>query len=105
MSLAANRTGQDLVQADRIGALALDDFGYNDRRNFFSSVDPVIVDDASWVLAYSTNVATGSARGGNNARTGVFRFPAAYFDATRAVIYVSPDDVVYGPERSAPSRP
>jgi len=33
--VAANRPDQYVVQADRIGSLALDDFGFNDRRNFF----------------------------------------------------------------------
>lgn len=101
--VAVNRPSRYVVQADRIGSLALDDFGFNDRRNFFSSVDPIIVDNGSWVLAYRTNVVLGSARGGNNARTGVFVFPASYFGATRSILYVSPTDVVYGPTRPAPA--
>jgi hypothetical protein len=98
--VAANRPSQYVVQADRIGALALEDYGFNDRRNFFSTVDPIVVDDGSWVFAYRANVVLGTARGGNNARTGVFRFPASYFGATRTILYVSGTDLVYGPTRA-----
>jgi hypothetical protein len=94
--VAANRPAQDLVQADRIGALALDDYGFNDRLNFFSSVDPIIVDNGSWIFAYRTNVVLGSARGGNNAMTGVFRFPAPFFSSLRPTLYTSGTDLVYG---------
>jgi hypothetical protein len=94
--VAANRPAEDPVQADRIGALALDDFGFNDRLNFFSSVDPIIVDNASWIFAYRTNVVLGSARGGNNAMTGVFRFPAPFFSSLRPTLYTSGTDLVYG---------
>jgi hypothetical protein len=84
------------VQSDRFGQLALDIYGFNDRRDFISSVDPIIVDNPSWVFAYRTNLVYGSARGGNNAQTGVFRFPWAYFTSTRSILYVTPTDVVFG---------
>jgi|GEM_PF-1757914 len=92
----ANRPERYVVQADRIGALALDDFGFNDRQNFFSSVDPIIVDNGSWIFAYRTNVVLGTARGGDNARIGVFVFPASYFASMRPVLYTSGTDLVYG---------
>jgi hypothetical protein len=94
--LAANRSPRGFVQADRIGVLALDDFGFNDRANFFSSLDPYIVDNASWLYAYRTNVVLGTARGGNNAHTGVFRFPSGYFSSMRPTLYTSGTDLVYG---------
>ena len=94
--VAANRSSQYMVQADRVGELALDDYGFNDRRNFFASVDPIIVDNASWIFAYRSNVVLGTARGGNNARLGVFLFPAAYFASMRPTLYTSGTDVVYG---------
>jgi hypothetical protein len=94
--LVANRPSPGLVQSDRFGQLALDIYGYNDRRDFISSLDPIIVDNPSWLLAYGTNLLVGSARGGNNAQTGVFRFPEGYFVATRSVLFVTPSDVVFG---------
>ena len=93
--VATNRPKQ-LVQADRIGMLALDDYGFNDRPNFFSTVDPIIVDNSSWIYAYRTNVVLGTARGGNNARTGVFKFPAPFFSSWRSTLYASGTDLVYG---------
>jgi hypothetical protein len=86
-----------VVQADRIGALALDDFGFNDRNGFFATVDPIIVNNGSWIFAYRANVVLGTARGGNNAKTAVFEFPAAYFASDRPLLYTSATDRVYGP--------
>jgi uncharacterized membrane protein len=96
--ISANARGHDLIQADRFGQLALYDYGYSINSNsLIGSVDPVIVDNRSWVFAYHTNVLLGSARGGNNAFVGGFRFPGAYFQSTRSILWVSPTDVVYGP--------
>ena len=94
--VSLNRTPKEFVQADRVGALALDDYGFNDRLNFFTSLDPYIVDNSAWLFAYRTNVVLGSARGGNNAQTGVFVFPAAYFSSMRPTLYTSGTDLVYG---------
>lgn len=93
--LKANRPAPLLVQADRFGQLALDIEGYNDRRDFVSSVDPVIVAIHSWVFAYHTNLA-GSARGGNNAEVGVFKFPLRFYTSTRSILYVTSTDAVFG---------
>jgi hypothetical protein len=93
----ANRPSRYLVQADRVGALALYAYGFTDRPNFITSVDPYIVDNQSWIFAYRTNVVLGTARGGNNARTGVFKFPASYFSSMRPTLYASGTDLVYGP--------
>lgn len=94
--LAKRRPAPAFVQSDRFGELALDVYGYNDRRDFVDSVDPIIVNDPSWIFAYHTNVAAGTARGGDNVQTGVFEFPLAYFLSTRSVLYSSPTDVVFG---------
>lgn len=94
--LNSNRPAKEVVQADRFGQLALDDFGYNVRPDFVPSVDPIIVDNFAWILAYRANVLNGTARGGNNARIGVFRFPSTYFARTRTILYVSPTDMIFG---------
>lgn len=94
--LAKRRQVPKVVQADRFGELALDDFGYNDRRDFVTSVDPIIVNNLSWVFAYHTNLLAGTARGGNNAHVGVFDFPLRFFMETRSVLYTSPTDAVFG---------
>ena len=54
------------------------------------------MDNGAWIFAYRTNVVLGTARGGNNARTGVFVFPAAYFSSMRPTLYTSGTDLVYG---------
>ncbi len=105
--LTANHPAAFPLQSDRFGQLALFDFGLNLRPRFIDSVDPVIVDDHAWLFAYGPNVRLGSARGGNNARIGVFVFPRAYYVSTRAILYVSPSDVVFGriPTSSSPALP
>ncbi len=95
--LASNQSVNGFVQADRFGQLGLDVYGYNDRRLFIPSADPVLVNSPSWLLAYHTNVVDGSARGGNNAHVGVFRFPITYYAQTRSVLYVSNEALVFGP--------
>lgn len=94
--VAKRRPATKVVQADRFGQLALDIVGYNDRKDFVSSVDPVIVNNYSWVFAYHTNIQDRTARGGNNVEVGVFRFPLQYFVRTRSVLYTSPTDAVFG---------
>jgi hypothetical protein len=94
--VAQNAPPSMLVQADRFGQLGLDVFGFSDRRNFIPSLDPILIDDRSWIYAYGPNVLFGTARGGDNAQTGVFRFPAAYLASTRSILYVSTSDVVFG---------
>lgn len=96
--VAANRTPGDLVQADLFAQLALWNFGYATRHDFVASVDPIIIDNRSWVFADATNVRIGTARGGDNAEEGVFNFPLAYLASTRSILYVSPTDTVFGKE-------
>lgn len=94
--LTMRRAAPKLVQADFFGELALDVYGFNDRKDFVNSVDPVIVGNLSWVFAYHTNLFDGSARGGNNAEIGVFKFPLQFFLETRSVLYTSSTDAVFG---------
>lgn len=94
--VAQNRPPQFPVQADRFGGLALFDYGLNLQPRFIASVDPVIVDIHAWILAYYPNVREGIARGGSSIQVGVFRFPMAYFEGSRAVMYVSRGDAVFG---------
>jgi len=94
--LAAHRPSPGFVQSDRFGQLPLYVYGFIDRLDFFGSVNPVITDNGSWILATRTNVVMGIARGGDNAQVGVFRFPSAYYSGTRPILYVSRTNVVYG---------
>ena len=94
--LAANRPSPGFVQSDRFGELPLYVYGFIDRIDFFGSIDPVILDNGSWILATRTNVVLHTARGGDNAKVGVFRFPSAYLAATRPILYASTTNVVYG---------
>jgi uncharacterized membrane protein len=84
------------VQADIFAQLALYNFGFANKANFFYSVDPIIVSDAAWVFTNHSNVTIGRARGGDNSKVGVFTFPSAYFETTRSVLYASATDVVFG---------
>ena len=95
--LASHRATGGIVQSDMFGQLALFDFGYETRRAFFNTMDPVIVDNSSWVFANHTNILAKRARGGNNARVGVYLYPGAYFAATRSVLFSSSSDVIFGP--------
>jgi hypothetical protein len=94
--IAVHRPSTLLVQSDYYAQLSLLDYGFTDRPNFITSVDPVIVDNTSWVFANRTNIVFGRAAGGNNTEIGWFRFPYTYFVATRSILYVSPTDVVFG---------
>ena len=94
--LAAHRAAPQFVQSDLFGQLALFNYGFAVRQGFVNTTDPVIVDDKSWIFAYHTNVLYSLARGGDNARIGIYKFPADYFQKTRSILYASPSDVIYG---------
>lgn len=95
--LAVRRSARSIIQSDLYGANALDVFGFNTRRNFFDVVDPVIVDNRSWLLADRTNVVDRIAfQSSGNPNVTAYDFPLAYFVATRSVLYVSPTDAVFG---------
>jgi uncharacterized membrane protein len=95
--VAANRTEQGVVQADLYGQLALDEFGFNTRRNFFPVVEPTFADNQAWLFAYRTNIVDKVAtRSSSSGVVSAFVFPTTFFTSTRSVLYVSPTDVVFG---------
>ena len=95
--LGSNVPATDVVQSDLYGELALYDVGYATRSNFFAVIDPVVVDNNSWVYADQANITDGVARDGNGVIDDIYQFPRAYFTSTRAVLYTSRNDVVFGP--------
>ena len=96
-ALALDVPATDVVQSDLYGELALYDVGYATRSNFFAVIDPVVVDNNSWVYADQANIPDGVARDGNGVIDDIYQFPRAYFTSTRAVLYTSRNDVVFGP--------
>ena len=95
--LGAHVPATDVVQSDIYGELALYDVGFATRTNFFAVIDPVVVDNSSWVFADQANITDHVARDGNGVTDDVYRFPLHYFTSTRAVLYASRHDVVFGP--------
>lgn len=91
-----HRPARELVQADLYGQLALDEYGFTNRKNFFAVVEPTIVDNQSWLYAYRTNIVECVATQANGTGTSTFRFPTTFFASTRSVLYVSSTDVVFG---------
>jgi hypothetical protein len=85
-----------VVQADYFGQLSLFDYGFAVGRRLVPSVDPIIIDNGAWVLATTPNLSQHRARGGTVTSVGVFVFPLPYLTGTRAVLYTSPSDAVYG---------
>lgn len=85
-----------VVQADEFGRLALWDFGTATSNRLLGTIDPVTVDNSSWIYAYHTNVVLGLASGSNTVGYALFHFPTAYFESTRSILYASADDTVYG---------
>jgi hypothetical protein len=85
-----------VVQADYFGQLSLFNYGFAVGRRLVPSVDPIIIDNSGWVLATTPNLIQHRARGGTVTSVGVFVFPVAYLTGTRAVLYTSPTDAVYG---------
>jgi hypothetical protein len=92
--------GNRVLQADPYSSLALDDFGGADRAKTIATVDPVIVDNDAWVLATSANVTDHTARAIIGSSSGSFVFPRGYFIRTRAILYVSRTDIVFGADPS-----
>jgi hypothetical protein len=92
--------GNRVLQADPYSSLALDDFGAADRKNTIATVNPVVVDNGAWVLATSANVTDHTARAIIGSSSGSFVFPRGYFIRTRAILYVSRTDVVFGADPS-----
>lgn len=92
--------GNRVVQADPYSSLALLDFGGADRKNTVATVDPVVVTNSAWVLATSANVIDHTARAIIGLSSGSFVFPRGYFIRTRAILYVSRTDVVFGADPS-----
>ena len=86
-----------VVQSDLYAELALYDVGFATRSNFFAVIDPVVVDNNSWVFADQANITDGVARDGNGVIDDIYKFPQSYFTSTRAVLYTSRNDVVFGP--------
>ena len=84
------------VQTDLYGQLAMLNIGSADSSRFIPSIDPVIVDNNSWIFSSQTNAHLDSARGGSNASYAVFAFPRSYFSRTRSIVFVSTTDEVYG---------
>ena len=99
--LAAKAPSTKLIQSDWDGQLIMYTFGFAVRLGFIPSIDPVTTDVHSWLLASQTNLLDGQARGGTGTETGVFNFPGEYLGATRAVLYASGADAVYGSDRLA----
>jgi hypothetical protein len=89
-----------LIQSDWGGQYVLDAYGFSTRAHYIRSIDPIITDNGAWLLATKANMVLGVARGGDYSETGLYRFPRAYFESTRSVVYVSPNDVVFGPDPS-----
>jgi hypothetical protein len=85
-----------VVQADYFGQLALFDYGFAVGRRLVPSVDPIIIDNSAWVLATTTNLSEHRGRGGTVTSVGAFVFPVAYLTGTRAVLYTSSTNAVYG---------
>jgi hypothetical protein len=92
--------GNRVLQADPYSSLALDDFGGADRTNTVATVDPVVVDNSAWVLVTSANVTDHTARAIIGSSSGSFVFPRGYFTRTRAILYVSRSDIVFGADPS-----
>lgn len=92
--------GNRVVQADPYSSLALNDFGGAYRKNTIATVDPVVVDNSAWILATSVNVTDHTARAIIGSSGGSFVFPRGYFMQTRAILYVSRTDIVFGADPS-----
>ncbi len=92
--------GKRVLQADPYSSLALDDFGGADRKKTIATVDPVVVDNGAWILATSANVTDHTARAIIGSSSGSFVFPRGYFIRTRAILYVSRTDIVFGADPS-----
>jgi uncharacterized membrane protein len=84
------------IQSDIFGQLALFDFGLSSSNHVIPNIDPVIVDDRAWVFVSQTNLQLQIARGGDNARIGIFQFPLTFFERTRNILYSSSTDAVLG---------
>ena len=92
--------GNRVIQADPYSTLALNDFGGADRKNTIATVDPIVVDNSAWVLATTANVTDHTARAAIGSSSGSFVFPGEYFSSTRAILYVSRTDIVFGADPS-----
>lgn len=93
----ASRDPSGIVQSDFAAQSVLYSFGFADRAAYVTSIDPVLLDTRSWVLAYHANVVDGRAFGGTTTYLGSFRFPRSYLLRNRPVLYSSATDLVFGP--------
>lgn len=94
IALAPHRS--QTIQSDIFGQLALFDFGLASSIHVIPNIDPVIIDDRSWLFASQTNLDLHIARGGDNARIGVFQFPINYLRRTRNILFSSSTNAVFG---------
>jgi hypothetical protein len=90
-----------VLQSDLFAQLSLDNFGLDERHVLIPSVDPIVVDDKSWVFSSMTNTVEGRARGAVLNGAGTFKFPKWYFTRTRDILYASTTNIVYGDEQEA----
>jgi len=90
-----------LVQSDFASQAILNIVGYANRREYVPSVDPVLVDNRSWVLASRNDVVVGRAFGGSTTYQALFSFPLTFFTSTRSTLFVSNGAIVIG---STPAR-
>lgn len=98
--IAANwfvgHVGGHYLQSDRYGQVALFAYGGAQNPRLIPSLDPIIVDNNSWLFLDHENVLLGRAQGGTNAASAVYQAPVTYYEATRDVLYASNADAVFG---------
>lgn len=91
-----------IVQSDSYAQLALFNENFATRRNFFATIDPVVLANRAWVFANGTNTLLSTVYVTGNGQQGLFQFPRAYLLATRSVLYTSTSDLVFGSDHRPP---